>query len=193
MRKLTAVVALIAATVFVTTGGVVAGVSTKAPTALILQKSDFPAGTAYDADDSDLSGFKPRLQAGGVDYEAATATALGYSSAKGSLNVVAVVFLTPSVTQAKKAFKLLRPPGQGTFWSPGGTPLPATAYGDEQVGRLKAAGSEGIWFARMVVRKRATVWALSVSSERRPPIAKGEVLAAFNAFARKQKARVGSG
>ena len=193
MTKLPAIVALAAATVFVPAGAVFAGVSAKAPTALILQKSDFPAGTTYDADDSDLSGFKPRLQAGGVDYEAATATALRYSSAKGSLNVVSIVFVTPSIAQAKQAFKLLRPPASGTFWVAGGTPLPAAAYGDEQVGRLKTAGSEGIWFARIVVRKRATVWALSVSSERRPPRAKSEVLAEFASFARKQKARIGSG
>lgn len=169
-----------------------AGGIAKAPTTLILQKSDFPAGTTYVADDSDLSGFKPRLQAGGVDYEAATATALSHSSAKGSLNVTATVFVTPSVSIAKKAFKLLRV-GREPFWIAGGPPFSVTPYADDQFGRLKTAGSEGIWFARMVFRKRATVWTLHVTSERRPPIAKGEVLAAFNAFARKQRSRVGTG
>jgi hypothetical protein len=194
MTRQIATTALTGAAVLVLAGTVSAGVAAKPPTALILQKADFPAGTVYDADDSDLSGFKPRLEAGGVDYEAATATGLGSSSGKGSLNVVATVFVTPSVAQAKKAFALLRPPGgRLPFWITGGAPITGAAYGDEQVSRLKTAGTEGIWFARIVVRKRATVWALHVTSERRPPLAKNEVLAAFTTYARKLKTRIGNG
>jgi hypothetical protein len=192
MTKQLATFAFICAVVLVPAGAGAAGGAAKPPTALILQKSDFPAGTTYDADDSDLSGFKPRLQAAGIEYEAATATGLHHTSAKGSLNVTATVFAVPSVPMAKKAFKLLKV-GREPFWSAGGAPFSVRPYADEQFGRLKPAGSEGIWFARMVFRKRATVWTLHVTSERRPPIAKSDVLAAFNAFARKQQSRVGAG
>lgn len=169
-----------------------AGETAKAPTSLVLQKADFPSGTMFDLEDSDLSGFKPRLESGGVDYEAATTTAIGYSSAKGSLHVVTTVFVTPSVAMAKKAYKLLKPPGREPFWV-ARTPHAVAGYGDEQIARLKTAGGEGIWFVRMVVRKRATVWAFSVMSERRPALSKSEVLASFQRYATKQKARVGNG
>jgi len=184
---------VVAVSVLVPASAALAGGSAQAPTAKILQKSDFPAGTTYDADDSDLSGFKPRLRSAGVEYEAATATGMQYSSAKGALNVTATVFVTPSVAVARKAFRLLKPPGREPFWLGGGRPLAVPRYGDEQLGRLKQPSGAGIWFARMVVRKRATVWTLHLTSERRPPLAKSAVLTAFNAFARKQRARVGNG
>lgn len=192
MAKRTAALALGLAAVLASASAALAGTTAKAPTGLVLQKSDFPPGTTYDLADSDLSGFKPRLQSGGVDYEAATTTALGYSSAKGSLHVVTTVFVTPSVAVAKRAYKLLKPPGREPFWV-ARTPHAVAGYGDEQIARLKTAGGEGIWFVRMLVRKRATVWAFSVMSERRPPLAKSEVLATFQTYAKKQKARVGNG
>lgn len=193
MSRHTKAMVLAAALVLVSASAALAGRAAQSPMTMILKKSDFPARTTYDADDRDLSGFKPRLQSGGVEYEAATATGLHYSSGKGSLAVTATVFTTSSVAVARKTFRLLRPPASGTFWLGGGQPLAVPTYGDEQVGRLKAAGSEGIWVARMVVRKRATVWALHVRSERRPPLAKSAVLTAFTGFARKQRSRVGNG
>lgn len=193
MTKLIAIFALTSAIVLAPAGAAVAERAAKAPAQLILQKSDFPRGTTYDADDRDLSGFKPRLKAGGAKYEAATATALAFSTAKGSLHVVSAVFVTPSVAEAKKVFRLLKPPGREPFWLGLRSPLPVARYGDEQVGRLKAAGSEGIWTANLVVRKRATVWVFHVLSERRPALGKSEVLAAFATYARKQKARIGNG
>ena len=59
--------------------------------------------------------------------------------------------------------------------------------------RLSPAGAEGLWIAAMVVRKRSTLWAMKVASERRPAISKSEFLASVNAYAQKLQARVGNG
>ena len=45
----------------------------------------------------------------------------------------------------------------------------------------------------MLARKRATLWALKVATERRPAISRSEYLASVNAYARKLRGRVGNG
>jgi hypothetical protein len=164
----------------------------KDPLRLLLQKSDFPAGVRYEADEGDYTNFKYRLESGGVSFESATFQGNTYTKAKGSLQVTGTVFVTPSVAQARKAFTLAKSPRE-VWWIGSQTSLSLPAYGDQQHARLSPAGGEGIWIGNLLVRKRTTLWALKVASERRPAISKAAFLTTLNAYARKQRARVGGG
>lgn len=169
-----------------------ASVAAGDPIGLILKKSDFPAGTMYEADDSDYPLYKDRLDAAGVSFESATFQAISSSSTKGSTQVTGSVLVTPSVAQAKKGFTLMKSPKE-FWWASTKRPLTLPSYGDQQHALHDPAGGEGIWIAHLVVRKRATLWALRVIHERRPAISKAEFLASVKTYARKQRARVGAG
>ena len=190
MRLAASLIALVLASVCAASG--VAAGAPKDPMSLVLRKADFPAGTAYEADDGDYTQFKYRLDAGGVSFESATFQGISSTSAKGSLYITGSVFVTPSVAQAKKGFTLMKSRKE-FFWAPTMRSLSLPSYGDQQYVLHDPAGGEGIWTANVVVRNRATLWALRVLSERRPAISKAEFLASVNTYARKQRARVGGG
>jgi hypothetical protein len=183
----------IAAALALAASTALAGVRARSPLSLVLQKSDFPAGVQYTVESSDLSGFKPYLQAAGVSYEPASYDATSYSKAKGFLHVAGMVFTTPSVAQARTGFATILAQRNLPFWIGVRTPLALPSYGDQHVARFDPAGGEGQWTVNMMVRKRATLWLLHLVSERRPAISKSEVLATFAALARKQRGRVGNG
>lgn len=170
----------------------VAASAAKDPLSLVLRKADFPAGATYEADDGDYTQFRYRLDSGGVSFESATFQGISYSSTKGSLHVTGSVFVTPSAAQAKKGFTLVKSRKE-FFWAPTKRPLSLPSYGDQQYVLHDPAGGEGIWTANVVVRKRATLWALRVLSERRPAVSRAAFLASVKTYASKQRARVGGG
>jgi hypothetical protein len=174
-------------------GAAVASIAAKQPLSLVLKKADFPAGMEYTVEKRDLSGFEPHLESGGVSYEAASYDAMSYSKAKGLLHVAGTVMTTASAAQATKGFGIIVKQRYVPFWIGATKQVTMPPYGDRQLARLDPAGSEGQWTINMVVKKGATLWLLHLVSERRPAVAKSEVLALFTSLARKQKARVGSG
>ncbi len=190
MRATTVLLALVMGAVCAVSAA--AAGAAKDPMSLVLRKADFPAGTTYEADDGDYTQFKYRLDAGGVSFESATFQGISSSSAKGSLHVTGSVFVTPSVAQARKGFELMKSRRE-FFWASTKRPLSVPSYGDQQYVLHEPAGGEGIWIANLVVRKRGTLWALRVLSERRPAISKAEFLASVKKYAGKQRARVGGG
>jgi hypothetical protein len=190
MRHATPPIALVVAAVCAASA--LAASAAKDPMSLILRKTDFPACTAYEADDGDYTQFKHPLEAGGVAFESATFQCISYSSTKGSLHVTGSVFVTPSLAQAKKGFKLMSS-RKASWWVGTTRPLSVPSNGDQQYVLHDPAGGEGIWIANFVVRKRATLWALRVLHERRPAISKSAFLASVNTYARKLRARVGNG
>jgi hypothetical protein len=174
-------------------GAALAGEVAKQPLSLVLTKADFPAGMRYTVEEDDLSGFEPYLESGGVSYKPASYDAISYSKAKGLLHVAGTVMTTASAAQAKKGFAIIVKQRYLPFWIGVTRQLTVPSYGDQQRARLDPAGGEGQWTLNILVRKGATLWLLHLVSERRPALAKGEVLATFTTLARKQKARVGSG
>ena len=190
MRTTTLLLALVMGAVCAVSA--VAASVAKDPMGLVLRKADFPAGTTFEADDGDYTQFRYRLEAGGVSFESATFQGISYSSAKGSLHVTGTVFVTPTVAQARKGFTLMKSRRE-FFWASTERPLSVPSFGDQQYVLHDPAAGEGIWIANLVVRKRATLWALRVLHERRPAISKAEFLASMRTYAHKQRARVGGG
>lgn len=190
MRLATTLVALVVAAGCA--GSALGASVAKDPMSLILRKADFPACTVYEADDGDYTQFEYPLEAGGLAFESATFQCISYSSAKGSLHVTGSAFVTPSLAQARKGFKLMSS-RKASWWAATTRPVSLPSYGDQQYALHDPAGGEGIWIANVVVRKHATLWALRVLHERRPAISKSAFLASVNSYARKLRARVGNG
>ena len=154
-----------------------------------------PSGAEYEADTGMDYGLADKLEAKGVDADAATYLGSSYSKTKGFLQVSGNVYTTASAAQGKKAFAVITK-DRALFWKTNGegtVKLTTPSYGDQQTGRHDPAGNEGIGIMELIVRRNAVVWMLYVRREHRPTLPEATLLTELKKYALKQKRRVGGG
>jgi hypothetical protein len=184
----TGIVAAIAGAALLTATAV-AATALKDPKALVLQKADLPAtavrGPSYAASPSTF---------GNREYWVA------FNLRAGSREEVLTsdVAVSRQAKDAARGYKLMLVTYTGL---PGGTPLTLPAYGNAQRAEYRADTGR----ATLVVRENAAVWRLVVEScsslspagclgGRTPPkLTKAQAVSELQKYARKQRARIGSG
>jgi hypothetical protein len=182
------------ATALAVAAAAVAAPAAKDPGTLILQRKDFPARSDYEAgDELDYTSALKAVGARVAGYYAGT-----YSEKRGHLQLHGAVITTGDVKTAKQALGLAVKHLQATWkatgvvYKPGGG---VPSYGDQQsVFSKQATIMSSTGAIALVVRKRAVVWVLWALLDHVPqPPKMAEVLAGLEAYAAKQKTRVGAG
>jgi hypothetical protein len=186
---------LVLAVAMAVTASAWATTAAKDPAQLLLRQADFPAGTTYDADTGIDVLIDGKLEARGVDADAANYVGATYSNAKGFLQVSGIVYATASSAKATTAFSVLKK-DRDAWWKKfggGKARISVPSYGAQQFARHDPAGNEGIGIIELLVRKNTVVWLLTAKIERRPAVQTAILLAELKKYALKQKQRVGSG
>jgi hypothetical protein len=173
-----------------------AGTAARNPSALILQKKDFPAGADYEPSTPDDLDLKHALGAKGLDVRTAGYLGTTFSDKKGQLLVHGAVIATSSIAVARRSFGIVVKARQD-IWKTLGAPLQPTsgvpAYGDQQIALAKEPSVLHDGAIDLVVRKRSVVWLVEVVVKREPPAPMTEILADLKTYAAKQKAHIGNG
>jgi hypothetical protein len=161
---------------------------------MILRQADVPGG-GYEADDDLDEYLKTALQAAGLSGRVATYYATTFSKSKGFVQVSGIVLTVASAADARKVFAITKLARDrfgkriGSDW----TTVSLPSFGDQQRALIDPPGNEGIAHAELIVRKRAAVWLLYLTLERRPKPPVSELVTDLKGFATKQKQRVGAG
>lgn len=179
---------------------VVAAITEKDATTLLLRKADVAANATYEADEGTETALEDRFKAAGLSGNAANYVGAKYDkAAKTFRQVTGVVVVTKSAAQSRKAFGIVSKFVEERRKQFGdlGTALPASSLpslGDQQSARYFPAGNEGIGRLALLVRKNTAVWTLEVNLERRPKIpTQAELVSLARTYGLAQKTRVGAG
>jgi len=171
-----------------------AGAAIKDPGVMVLRQADIRA-SQYEVGD-DLDGYlRTPLKAAGLSGLVATYSGASFSERKGFLRVSGTVLTVATPAAARRVFtittrardRLVR--RGASDWRAVSLP----SFGDQQRALVDPPGNEGIASAELVVRKRTTVWLLSVTLERRPKPPVSELVADLRRLATTQRQRVGAG
>jgi len=154
----------------------------RAPSQVMLLKSDFPTGTQYTWGKVPTNVIQAMKKLG-ITSSGAYYAATRYIGNKGGSEIVSgSVYTTASSREARKAYVAF-----ARDYRSGTAKLTVPSYGDEQMTSYKP-GSE---IAELLVRRNTTVWSLSVQV-----MGVGvqiQLPAELKKYAAKQKARVGAG
>jgi hypothetical protein len=171
-------VALASLLALVLTATAAAVTSAKDPAQLMLARTDFPAGAKYNTFPMDANYLKA-LAASGIK---AKATAYFAQLGTKGETVSGLVNTTGSTSQAQKLYKLMK----ADLAPKPGSVVRLPAYGDEQIATLDVPDSKALLY----VRKGSVMWTLEVNLNL---LTKAQTLAQLQAYAVKQKRRIGSG
>lgn len=152
------------------------------PGRLVLQRSDFPAGTAWSS--TRATSLERSLKQAGIVGRATGYTAVVPQGKTEELLVSGLVITLADATQATRVFASYR------------NPFPAaasditrlsTSFGDEQL----AIVTKGVVRADLRVRKGSTVWRLEIKWAGTDRLTRARALLELKRYATKQQRRIG--